>query len=215
MISIACLRAQRLLLLECDELARDAIVDAKRWIDADDAVDVHARVALWEAAIALALGSTSEDEVERPLDRSRELLRSTEPKHAAVAGMLLGAFWRQRGSFKRAITAYRVAATDARTAGDAELAGCAELAELAALVEGEVEQFDAPDRLRGIADQAREAGQTQREAVARTDLGRCLLRRGLRQAAVVELERARACFAATTDAAAELSVAQLLGAASQ
>jgi hypothetical protein len=37
----------------------------------------------------------------------------------------------------------------------------------------------------------------------------------LREVAIVELERARACFAATTDAAAELSVARLLGAASQ
>jgi len=65
-----------------------------------------------------------------------------------------------------------------------------------------------------LADGFRELDHAQSEGVARTDLGRCLLRRGLRAAAVVELERARACFAATTDAAAELSAVQLLEAAS-
>lgn len=109
-----------------------------------------------------------------------------------------------------AVAAYRIAADDARAAGDLALAASAELGELGAAVEGEIEQEDACDRLRGLTDHFRSTEQGQSEGIARADLGRCLLHRGYRESAIVEIERARACFESTADAAAERLVTQEL-----
>ncbi len=214
MVAIECLRVKRAWLLERAEPARNALARAKRVIRPEDTAELRASVSLCEAEVALAAGSTSEDDVAQPLAVACDLFRSTSPGQAAVAGMLLGNFWRRRGSFERAVIAYDGAAEDARTARDLALASEAELVALGAAVDGELERADAVERLRALADGSRELDHAQSEGVARTDLGRCLLRRGLREAAVVELERARACFAATTDADGERSVVQLLEAAS-
>jgi tetratricopeptide (TPR) repeat protein len=212
MVAVHCLRVKRVWLLERStraELARVELARAKCWSRPDDTAKTHAALALGEAEVALAAGSTSEGEVAAPLARACELFRPTAPRQAAVTGMLLGDFWRSQGRFERAVTTFQIAAEDARTAGDHALAAQSELGELGAAVDGEIDPEDAPDRLRALADRFRGADHAQREGVARANLGRCLLRRGLRDLAIVELEHARGCFAATTDMASELAVARL------
>lgn len=213
LIAIACSRAKRAWLLERTELAREELGRAKLWIRPDDAVEVHASLCLCEAGVALVVGSNFEDDVALPLARAGELFRGAAPRQAAVAGRMLGEFWRRRGRSELAIAAYQIAAEDARRAGDLAQLAEAELGELGAAVDGGVEHEDALDRLRALSEQFRLADHVQHEGTARADFGRCLLRRGLRDAAVIELERARACFAATMDAASELSVGRLLDAA--
>lgn len=213
LIAIQCLRVKRAWLLARADLALVELAGARRWSRPEDTAQTQAALSLAEAEVALMAGSTSEDEVVVPLTRAIELLRPSAPREAAVAGGLLGDFWRRRGRAELAVTAYRAAATDARAAGDHALARDAEFGELGAAVEGEVEQVDAPGRLRVLAEQLQVAEHAQREGISRADLGRCLLRRGLREAAVLELERARTCFAATTDAASERAVVQQLDAA--
>jgi hypothetical protein len=54
----------------------------------------------------------------------RELFRDSLPRQAAIAGLLLGEFWRRRRQPERAVIAYQRAAADARKAGDLALNTC-------------------------------------------------------------------------------------------
>lgn len=213
MVAIQCLRARRASRLGRIELAREELVRAKRWIRTEDPSEVHASICLSEAEVALVAGVGAKDDIAGLLVRARELFRSTAPRQAAVSGTLLGEYWRHLGRAELAVDAYQVAADDARKARAPTLAANAELGELGAAVEGGVEQDDTMDRLRAIADRFCAAEQAQSEGIARTDLGLCLLRRGFRAAAFVELEQARACFVATTDAISESRVVAFLDAA--
>jgi tetratricopeptide (TPR) repeat protein len=209
LIRCQCLRARSWLLLGRIESAREELRQVKKWSHPDDAVEVRASLSFCEAAIALGSGSTSEEEVAVPLARACELLRPSAPRQAAIAGLLLGGFQRGRRP-DLAVVAYQGAAADARMAGDLTMASDAELGELGAAVEGGIAQDDASDRLRAVAEQFRAAERDQSEGFARAALGRCLLHRGLREAAIIELDRARSCFIATTDAAHEAWVVQLV-----
>jgi len=210
-IRIHCLRAKRAWSLGRIELAQRELTRAKLRTDGDESDEVQASLLLCQACVALAAGVDAD--VSAPLTDARELFRPVASKQAAVAGVLLGEFWRSRGRAQHAIAAYRIATEDARAAGALALASHAELGELGAAVEGEIEQDDACDRLRALAERFCVAGQAESEGLARADLGRCLLRRGFREAAFVEFEQARACFVATTDAISESSVVELLDAA--
>jgi tetratricopeptide (TPR) repeat protein len=213
MVVIQCLRARRALRLDRTDFAHEELVRAKRWIRVEDPSEVHASVCLSEAEVALAAGVEANEDIAALLVRARELFRPTAPRQAAISGTLLGACWRHLRRVEAAVDAYRVAADDARAARIPTLVAHAELGELAAAVEGGVEQDDVMDRLRAVADRYRAAEQALSEGIARADLGRCLLRRGFREAASIELEQARACFVATTDAISESRVVELLDAA--
>lgn len=210
MVVVHCLRARRAWSLDRAELARAELARATSWIDGVESEQAQAWLSFCEACVALAAGYRAEDEVAVPLARARERFRAIAPRQAAIAGALLGEFWRNRGLAHHAVTAYRVAAEDARTASARALAAAAELGELGAAVQGEIEQGDACHRLRALAERFRTEEHSQSEGLARADLGRCLARRGSREAAVAEIERARACFEATGDMAAALSAVQEL-----
>ncbi len=206
-------RARRAWLLDRGEAVRDELAHARALIHPEDPDEPHGFVRLYEAASALVEGGRSQDDLARHLARAGELLRATAPKQAAIAGRLLGELRASLGRYDLAAAAHRAATEDARGAGAVELAHDAELSELEAAVQGELEQEDVPDRLRALAERSQTNEHMLREGIARVSLGRALLRRSQREAAAVELERARACFEATTDAARELEAAKLLEAA--
>ncbi|HEX7841869.1 MAG TPA: hypothetical protein VF469_30575 [Kofleriaceae bacterium] len=211
-IRIHGLRAKRAWSLGRIELAQLELTRAKLKMTGEEPGELKASWLLCHARVALAAGTCADDEISASLTEARERFRPVAPKQAAVAGALLGEFWRCRRRTQHAIAAYRIAADDARAAGDLALAAHAELGELGAAMEGEIEQEDVCDRLRALAERFRIAEQAESEGIARAYLGRCWLRRGLCDAAVTELERARACFVATTDAARERSILDELAA---
>lgn len=211
-ITTRCLRARRAWLLDLPELARAELATARSWIRAEDPAEIRALLAACEAGVALATGGGATAEITDSLDRACRLYRPGAPGHAAVAGIALGQLWTERARPDLAVAAYRRAAEDARAAGDVALAGDAELGELGTAIEDGSDEDVTHGRLRALLDQLACAGRIQSEGAARAQLGRSLLRRGLRDAAVAELSRARACFAASADAEGEAQVAKLLDA---
>lgn len=211
-IATRCLRARRAWLLDRPELARTELAAAKQWVRAEDPAEIRALLAACEASVALATGGGATAEIADSLDRACQLYRPDAPDHAAATGIVLGQLWAERGQPDLAVAVYRRAAEDARAAGDIALAGDAEVGELVAAIEAGIDEGDTRDRLHARADELSRAGRTQSEGMARAQLGRGLLRRGLRDAAVAELSRARACFADTADADGEAQVTKLLDA---
>jgi hypothetical protein len=149
------------------------------------------------------------------LVNAQRQLKDTEPSFAAMVELRLGALRQRVGQLALARAAYRQAEIDARTANDLDLAVEAALRALEVEIEAEPSSDAALDELRAIAGAARTAGQVSREATARLTLGRGLLARGARDAAVVELARAQDCFAACADDDGEAAAVRWLDAARQ
>lgn len=213
-IAVRLARARRAWLLSRAAVVREELAHARGLIRSDDSDETHGLVHLYEAAAALVDGGSSEDEGALHLSRAGELLRTTAPKQAAIAEMMLGELRMGHGHHEPAIAAYRAAVEDARAVADHELAAAAELATLGSVVNAEIDDAAMPDRLCELAERFQANGHMLREGIARAHAGRALLRRrGRRESATAELEHARACFEATTDAAREREVARLLEAA--
>ncbi len=158
-----------------------------------------------------------EEAIADALVTARNQLRRTHPQIAAMVARRLGAVRRRAGQLAPARAAYRQAETDARAANDLGQAAEAALKalEIDIEIEGELPSDAALDELRAIAGPAQAAGQVSREAAARLTLGRGLLARGARDAAVAELTRAQECFAACADDDGEAAATRWLDAARQ
>jgi hypothetical protein len=146
---------------------------------------------------------------------AQEQLKAMDPRRAAMVEIRLGALRRRAGQLALARAAYRQAETDARAANDLDHATEAALGALELEIEGEQPSDAALDELRTIAGAARTAEHVSHEAMARLILGRGLLARGSRDAAVLELARAQACFAACADDDGEAAATRWLDAARQ
>lgn len=199
---------------------RTALAQMSARVRAEDSVDARALVdavsAIFRAHEQLASPDTPmEEAIADELVTAQDQLRHTHPQIAALVGLRLGALRQRAGQLALARAAYRQAETDARAANDLDRATEAGLGALAVEIEAEHPSNAALDELRAIAGAARTAGQVSREAKARLTLGRALLARGARDAAVVELTRAQECFAACADDDGEVAATHWLDAARQ
>lgn len=199
---------------------RKALAQTSARVRAEDPVQMRALVdasaAILLAEELLASSDTSfEQTIADALVNAQGQLRDTEPSFAAMVGLRLGALQQRVGQLVLARAAYRQAETDARAANEPDLAAEAALKALELEIEAEQPSDAVLDELRAIAGGARTAGHVRREGMARLTLGRGLLARGARDAAVVELSRAQECFAACADDGGEAAATRWLDAARQ
>lgn len=203
-----------------DAEVRTALAQMSVQVRAEDSVEARAVVdavsAIFRAHEELASPDTPmEEAISDALVTAQDQLRRTYPQIAAMVGLRLGAVRQRAGQLALARAAYRQAETDARAANDLDRVTEAALGALEVEIEAGQPSDAALDELRAVAGAARTAGHVRREATARLTLGRGLLARGARDAAVVELTRAQACFAACTDDDGEAAATRWLDAARQ
>jgi tetratricopeptide (TPR) repeat protein len=199
---------------------RTVLADMSAQIRAEDSVE---RRALIEAISAVVLAEELLDSSDLPVEKgivdtlvaTQDQLRHTRPETAVLVRMRLAALRRRAGQLAVAAAGYRQAEAEARAANDLDQATEAALGavEIEIEIDGEQPSDAALDELRAIAGAARTAGQVSREAAARLILGRGLLGRGARDAAVAELTRAQECFAACADDDGEAAATRSLAAA--
>ncbi|HEX3476569.1 MAG TPA: hypothetical protein VHT91_16200 [Kofleriaceae bacterium] len=200
--------------------ARAALAQISEQIRGEDPAEWRAFI---DAISAVLLAEEVLDSPDLPVEKAlldalvvtQEQLRHARPEIAAVVGRCLAALRRRAGQLALAAAAYRQAEAEARVAHDLDEATEAALGALEVEIEAEQPSDAAFDELRAIAGAARTAGHVSREATARLTLGRGLLARDARDAAVAELTRAQECFAACVDDDGEAAATRWLEAAKQ